>query len=170
VKSRSYRLDGADYGRDRYHREELIARAIHKGSQRAGQAFIRVNCAPHSFFAYRLRMFGHERGPSPGPATPPGVFWLAHSGTIFLDESATFLLKPRYALLRVLQERQFEGGVGGSRVITIEMFESSPLLIAIWGGAIASGTFRSDLFCRLNICPDLMSPSPAAERRHSDAC
>ena len=101
--------------------KELIARAIHKNSQRAGQAFISVNCAaiPSSLIASEL--FGHEKGAFTGALQRrQGRFELAHSGTIFLDEIGELPAETQIALLRVLQERQFER-VGGSRVIPTDV-------------------------------------------------
>ncbi|MEK6299266.1 MAG: PAS domain S-box protein [Acidobacteriota bacterium] len=101
--------------------KELIARAIHKGSQRAGQAFISVNCAaiPSSLIASEL--FGHEKGAFTGAMQRrQGRFELAHSGTIFLDEIGELPAETQIALLRVIQERQFER-VGGSRVIPTDV-------------------------------------------------
>jgi formate hydrogenlyase transcriptional activator len=132
--------------------KELIARAIHKGSQRAGQPFIAVNCAsiPSSLIASEL--FGHEKGAFTGALQRrQGRFELAHSGTIFLDEIGELPAETQIALLRVLQERQFER-VGGSRVIPADV-----RIIAATNrdlpAAIASGTFRADLFYRLNVFP-----------------
>jgi transcriptional regulator with PAS, ATPase and Fis domain len=137
--------------------KELIARAIHKGSQRAGQAFITVNCAsiPSSLIASEL--FGHEKGAFTGALQlRQGRFELAHSGTIFLDEIGELPAETQIALLRVLQERQFER-VGGSRVIPTDV-----RIIAATnrdlGAAIASGTFRPDLFYRLNVFPIHVPP------------
>ncbi len=132
--------------------KELIARAIHKGSQRAGQAFITVNCAsiPSSLIASEL--FGHEKGAFTGALQRrQGRFELAHSGTIFLDEIGELPAETQIALLRVLQERQFER-VGGSRAIPTDV-----RIIAATNrdlpAAIASGTFRADLFYRVNVFP-----------------
>ena len=137
--------------------KELIARAIHKGSQRAGHAFITVNCAsiPSSLIASEL--FGHEKGAFTGALQRrQGRFELAHSGTIFLDEIGELPAETQIALLRVLQERQFER-VGGSRVIPTDV-----RIIAATnrdlGAAIASGTFRPDLFYRLNVFPIQVPP------------
>jgi PAS domain S-box-containing protein len=132
--------------------KELIARAIHKASQRAGQAFISVNCAaiPPSLIASEL--FGHEKGAFTGALQQrQGRFELAHSGTIFLDEIGELPAETQIALLRVLQERQFER-VGGTRVIAtdVRIIAATNRDLA---GAIASGTFRSDLFYRLNVFP-----------------
>jgi formate hydrogenlyase transcriptional activator len=142
--------------------KELIARAIHKGSRRAGQPFIAVNCAsiPSSLIASEL--FGHEKGAFTGALQRrQGRFELAHTGTIFLDEVGELPAETQIALLRVLQERQFER-VGGSRVISTDV-----RVIAATNrdlpAAIASGTFRADLFYRLNIFP--IHVPPLRERR-----
>jgi formate hydrogenlyase transcriptional activator len=137
--------------------KELIARAIHKGSERAGHAFVAVNCAsiPSSLIASEL--FGHEKGAFTGALQRrQGRFELAHSGTIFLDEIGELPAETQIALLRVLQERQFER-VGGSRVIPTDV-----RIIAATNrdlpAAIASGSFRADLFYRLNIFPIHVPP------------
>ncbi|MCU1262826.1 MAG: sigma54 specific transcriptional regulator, Fis family, partial [Bryobacterales bacterium] len=137
--------------------KELIARAIHKGSQRVGHAFIAVNCAsiPSSLIASEL--FGHEKGAFTGALQRrQGRFELAHSGTIFLDEIGELPAETQIALLRVIQERQFER-VGGSRVIPIDV-----RIIAATNrdltAAIAAGTFRADLFYRLNVFPIEVPP------------
>src|SRR6202166_3034815 len=101
--------------------KELIARAIHKHSKRSGQAFISVNCAsiPSSLIASEL--FGHEKGAFTGAVQRrQGRFELAHSGTIFLDEVGDLPAETQIALLRVLQERQFER-VGGNRIIPTDV-------------------------------------------------
>ena len=132
--------------------KELIARAIHKGSQRAGNAFITVNCAavPSSLIASEL--FGHEKGAFTGALQQRrGRFELAHSGTIFLDEIGELPAETQIALLRVLQERQFER-VGGSRVISsdVRIIAATNRDLA---AAITAGAFRADLFYRLNVFP-----------------
>ena len=132
--------------------KELVARAIHKGSQRAGQPFVTVNCAsiPSSLIASEL--FGHEKGAFTGALQRrQGRFELAHSGTLFLDEIGELPAETQIALLRVLQERQFER-VGGSRAIPTDV-----RIIAATNrdlpAAITSGSFRADLFYRLNVFP-----------------
>jgi transcriptional regulator with GAF, ATPase, and Fis domain len=137
--------------------KELIARAIHKRSQRSGQAFISVNCAstPTSLIASEL--FGHEKGAFTGALQKRrGRFEQAHSGTIFLDEVGELPAETQIALLRVLQERQFER-VGGSRVIPtdVRVIAASNRDLA---AAIVSGTFRADLFYRLNVFPIHLPP------------
>jgi PAS domain S-box-containing protein len=137
--------------------KELIARAIHKHSQRSGQAFISVNCAsiPSSLIASEL--FGHEKGAFTGAVQRrQGRFELAHSGTIFLDEVGDLPAETQVALLRVLQERQFER-VGGNRILPTDV-----RVIAATNrdltAAIAAGTFRADLFYRLNVFPIEVPP------------
>ena len=137
--------------------KELIARAIHRRSQRSDRAFISVNCAaiPPSLIASEL--FGHEKGAFTGAVQQRrGRFELAHSGTIFLDEIGEIPIETQVALLRVLQERQIER-VGGSRSIPVDVrviAASNRDLLA----AIAAGTFRSDLFYRLSVFPIEMPP------------
>src|ERR1700683_1096003 len=137
--------------------KELIARAVHKGSQRAGQPFITVNCAsiPSSLIASEL--FGHEKGAFTGALQRrQGRFELAHSGTIFLDEIGELPHETQTALLRVLQERQFER-VGGNHVLSTDV-----RVIAATNrdltAAVASGAFRADLFYRLNVFPVHVPP------------
>jgi PAS domain S-box-containing protein len=137
--------------------KELIARAIHKHSQRSGEAFISVNCAsiPSSLIASEL--FGHEKGAFTGAVQRrQGRFEMAHSGTIFLDEVGELPAETQIALLRVLQERQFER-VGGNRI-----FPADVRVIAATNRdlteAIAAGIFRADLFYRLNVFPIEIPP------------
>jgi PAS domain S-box-containing protein len=142
--------------------KELIARAIHKHSRRSGQAFISVNCAsiPSSLIASEL--FGHEKGAFTGAVQRrQGRFEMAHSGTIFLDEVGELPAETQIALLRVLQERQFER-VGGNRILPTDV-----RVIAATNrdltAAIAAGTFRADLFYRLNVFP--IDVPPLRKRR-----
>jgi PAS domain S-box-containing protein len=137
--------------------KELIARAIHRGSQRAGQPFISLNCAaiPTSLIASEL--FGHEKGAFTGAMQlRQGRFELAHSGTIFLDEIGELPAETQVALLRVLQERQFER-VGGNRVLSTDVRVIAATNRDL-SAAIASGTFRADLFYRLNVFPIQVPP------------
>src|SRR5262245_14532864 len=132
--------------------KESIARAIHKRSNRAARAFIRVNCAaiPPSLIASEL--FGHEKGAFTGATgRRPGRFESANGGTIFLDEIGDLPAETQVALLRVLQEREFER-VGNSRPISVDV-----RVVAATNrdlrAAVAAGTFREDLFYRLNVFP-----------------
>ena len=137
--------------------KELVARAIHKSSQRASHPFITVNCSaiPPSLIASEL--FGHEKGAFTGALQRrQGRFELANSGTIFLDEIGELPAETQIALLRVLQERRFER-VGGSRMIStnVRIIAATNRDLA---AAIASGTFRADLFYRLNVFPIDLPP------------
>jgi transcriptional regulator with PAS, ATPase and Fis domain len=132
--------------------KELVARAIHKRSHRSSRAFVSVNCAaiPRDLIASEL--FGHEKGAFTGATQQRlGRFELAEGGTIFLDEVGELPAVTQIALLRVLQEHEFER-VGGSRSIHADV-----RVIAATNrdlqSAIAGGTFRSDLFYRLNVFP-----------------
>jgi transcriptional regulator with PAS, ATPase and Fis domain/CHASE3 domain sensor protein len=132
--------------------KELVARAIHKRSHRSSRAFVSVNCAaiPRDLIASEL--FGHEKGAFTGATQQRlGRFELAEGGTIFLDEVGELPAVTQIALLRVLQEHEFER-VGGSRSIHADV-----RVIAATNrdlqAAIAGGTFRSDLFYRLNVFP-----------------
>src|SRR5258708_28054573 len=101
--------------------KELIAHAIHKSSQRAGQAFVSVHCAATPSSLVTSELFGHDNGAFTGASQRrQGRFELAHSGTIFLDEICELPADTQIALLRVIQERQFER-VGGTRVIPADV-------------------------------------------------
>jgi formate hydrogenlyase transcriptional activator len=142
--------------------KELIARAIHKRSRRSSRAFVSVNCAaiPSSLIASEL--FGHEKGAFTGATQRRlGRFEHAEEGTLFLDEVGELPAETQIALLRVLQEHEFER-VGGNQPI-----RANVRLIAATNrdleAAIAAGTFRSDLFYRLNVFP--IEIPPLRERR-----
>jgi len=137
--------------------KELVARAIHKRSPRSSRAFVSINCAaiPQNLIASEL--FGHEKGAFTGALQRRlGRFELAERGTIFLDEIGDLPAETQVALLRVLQEREFER-VGGNQALRADV-----RVIAATNRdlqtAISSGTFRSDLFYRLNVFPVEMPP------------
>jgi len=137
--------------------KELIAHAIHKQSLRSSRAFVNVNCAaiPPSLIASEL--FGHEKGAFTGATQRRmGRFELADGGTIFLDEVGELPPETQVALLRVLQEHKFER-VGGVQTIKSEVrvIAASNRNLYL---AIASGSFRSDLFYRLNVFPIEVPP------------
>jgi PAS domain S-box-containing protein len=137
--------------------KELIARAIHKRSKRAGQPFIAFNCAgiPSTLIASEL--FGYEKGAFTGAQQRRlGRFELAEGGTIFLDEVGDLPVETQIALLRVLQEREFER-VGGMQPIAtdVRVIAASNQDLE---DAIAAGTFRLDLFHRLNVFPIEVPP------------
>ncbi|HSA29953.1 MAG TPA: sigma 54-interacting transcriptional regulator [Phycisphaerae bacterium] len=137
--------------------KELIARAIHKRSARAAGPLISVNCAALPATLISSELFGHERGAFTGAQQRRiGRFEMATDGTIFLDEIGDLPPDVQIALLRVLQERTFER-VGGTHVI-----RTNARIIAATHrdlqAAVAAGTFRSDLFFRLNVFPIEMPP------------
>ena len=132
--------------------KELIARAIHRRSKRANRAFIRVNCAaiPPTLIASEL--FGHEKGAFTGATQRRlGRFELADGGTIFLDEIGELPAETQTALLRVLQEREFER-VGGSHSVSVDVRILSATNRNL-KAAVEAGAFRQDLFYRLNVFP-----------------
>jgi PAS domain S-box-containing protein len=142
--------------------KELVARAIHKRSSRAARAFVSLNCAaiPSSLIASEL--FGHEKGAFTGALDRRlGRFELADGGTIFLDEVGELPMDTQIALLRVLQEREFER-VGGTKPIPANV-----RVIAATNRDLQEsregGAFRSDLFYRLNVFP--IEVPPLRERR-----
>jgi PAS domain S-box-containing protein len=137
--------------------KELIARAIHKRSQRSARPFVSVSCAaiPHSLISSEL--FGYEKGAFTGAVQRRlGRFELAEGGTIFLDEIGEIPLDTQVALLRVLQEREFQR-LGGSKVIRadVRIIAATNRDLA---AAIDAGTFRNDLYYRLSVFPIEMPP------------
>jgi len=137
--------------------KELVARAIHRRSRRSSRAFVSVNCAaiPRDLIASEL--FGHEKGSFTGALQRRvGRFELAEGGTIFLDEVGELPTETQIALLRVLQEREFDR-VGGSHAI-----RANVRVIAATNrdleASIAAGSFRGDLFYRINVFPIEIPP------------
>jgi PAS domain S-box-containing protein len=144
--------------------KELISRAIHKRSHRSEGPFIRVNCAAIPPSLMNSELFGHEKGAFTGAAQRRlGRFEAADGGTLFLDEVGEIPVETQIALLRVLQEREFER-VGGNQPINVDA-----RIIAATNrdltAAVADGTFRRDLFYRLNVFPVEM---PALRERIED--
>jgi len=137
--------------------KELVANAIHYGSPRAKQAFVKLNCAALPVSLIESELFGHEKGAFTGAIrTKQGKFELADKGTIFLDEIGSVSLDVQYKLLRVLQEREFER-VGGPRPIKTDV-----RIIAATNKnleqAVEEGAFRGDLYYRLNVFPIYLPP------------
>ena len=137
--------------------KELIARAVHKRSQRSGHPFVSVNCAALPATLVSSELFGHEKGAFTGATQRRlGRFEMADGGTIFLDEVGELLPDIQAALLRVLQEREFER-VGGGQPIHIDVRVIAATNRDL-NAAVANGTFRQDLLYRLNVFPIEMPP------------
>jgi PAS domain S-box-containing protein len=137
--------------------KELVARAIHRRSNRSSRAFVSVNCAAIPRYLIASELFGHEKGAFTGAIQQRlGRFELANGGTFFLDEVGELPPETQIALLRVLQEQEFER-VGGTRPI-----RANVRVIAATNrdlqSAISAGSFRSDLFYRLNVFPIEIPP------------
>lgn len=142
--------------------KELVARAIHTFSQRCEKPFVEVNCAAIPEDLIESELFGHEKGSFTGAtAQRRGKFDLANEGTLFLDEIGDMSLKTQAKVLRILQERKFER-VGGNRTIEVDV-----RVIAATNkdlpSQIAAGTFREDLYYRLNVIPFHVPPLKARQ-------
>ncbi len=137
--------------------KELIARAVHKRSQRSGRPFVSVNCAALPPTLVSSELFGHEKGAFTGATQRRlGRFEMADGGTIFLDEVGELLPDTQAALLRVLQEREFER-VGGGQPVQVDVRVIAATNRDL-NAAVANGTFRQDLLYRLNVFPIEMPP------------
>jgi DNA-binding NtrC family response regulator len=137
--------------------KERIARAVHARSQRSSGPMVSVNCAAIQPSLIASELFGHERGAFTGALHRHlGRFELAEGGTIFLDEIGDLPAETQITLLRVLQEREFER-VGGSQPIRADVRVVAATHRDL-RAAIAAGTFRSDLFYRLNVFPIHIAP------------
>src|ERR1700682_5086780 len=137
--------------------KELIARALHRRSRRSARAFVAVNCAaiPPSLIASEL--FGHEKGAFTGALQRrAGRFEAADGGTIFLDEIGELPVETQIALLRVLQEREFER-IGSTEPLKVDVRVVAATNRDL-GRAVEAGTFRQDLFYRLNVFPIRIPP------------
>lgn len=142
--------------------KELVARSIHFHSQRKDRPFVEINCAAIPEELIESELFGHEKGAFTGAvAQKKGKFDQADGGTLFLDEIGDMSLKTQAKILRILQERKFER-VGGNRTIEVDV-----RIIAatnkVLEDEIRSGSFREDLFYRLNVVP--FTVPPLRERR-----
>jgi transcriptional regulator with GAF, ATPase, and Fis domain len=137
--------------------KELIARAVHKRSDRSGRAFVSVNCAALAPTLISSELFGHEKGAFTGAVQRRlGRFELADGGTLFLDEVGELLPDTQVALLRVLQEREFER-VGGAQPIHVNVRVIAATNRDL-SAAVSTGSFRQDLFYRLNVFPIEVPP------------
>jgi nitrogen regulation protein NR(I) len=144
--------------------KELVARALHEHSSRRDKPFIKVNCAAIPKELIESELFGYERGAFTGAvASKPGRFELANGGTLFLDEIGEIPIEMQVKLLRALQESEFER-VGGIKTIRVDV-----RLVAATNRdlkkLIAAGSFREDLFYRLNVVPIRL---PALRERTGD--
>jgi two-component system, NtrC family, response regulator AtoC len=144
--------------------KELVARALHENSSRCDKPFIKVNCAAIPRDLMESELFGYERGAFTGAVgSKPGRFELASGGTLFLDEIGTIPVEMQVKLLRALQEHEFER-VGGIKTIRVDV-----RLVAATNSDlkkdIAAGTFREDLYYRLNVVPIRL---PSLRERYED--
>ena len=142
--------------------KELIARSVHRASQRANKPFIAVNCAAIPETLIESELFGHEKGAFTGAVSVQrGKFEIADSGTLFLDEIGDMSLNTQAKVLRVLQEQEFQR-VGGTRNIRVDV----RLITATnknLSDEIKKGAFREDLFYRINVI--ILNAPPLRERK-----
>src|SRR5262245_33839409 len=137
--------------------KELIARAVHNASRRKDKPLIKLNCSALPTGLVESELFGHEKGAFTGATEKrTGRFELADGGTIFLDEVGDLPPEVQVKLLRVLQEREFER-VGGTKTIRVDVRVIAATNRDL-GQAVAAGTFRQDLFYRLNVFPVQLPP------------
>ena len=142
--------------------KDLIARALHQHSRRASGPFVKINCTAIPENLLESELFGYEKGAFTGAvASKPGKFELADKGTVFLDEIGDVPGAIQVKLLRVLQEREFER-LGGTKTLKVDV-----RLVAATNrdlrAALEQGTFREDLYYRLNVVP--ISIAPLRERK-----
>ncbi len=137
--------------------KELVAQAIHEASPRRNKPFIKINCAALPETLLESELFGHEKGAFTGAAgTRIGRFELADNGTLFLDEIGEMPLLLQAKLLRVLQEQQFER-LGSARTVSVDVRIIAATNVRL-EDAVAAGSFRNDLYFRLNVVPIVLPP------------
>jgi len=137
--------------------KELVANAIHFNSARSSKPFLKLNCAALPDMLIESELFGHEKGAFTGAIEQrSGRFERADGGTLFLDEIGTLNLTAQAKLLRILQEKEFER-IGGTRTLRVDV-----RIIAATSKdlerSIEEGTFREDLYYRLNVFPIFIPP------------
>lgn len=137
--------------------KELVANAIHYNSLRTSKPLVKVNCAALPGNLVEAELFGYEKGAFTGATTQKaGKFELANGGTIFLDEIGSLILESQGKLLRVLQERELER-LGGTKTIKVNVRLVAATNIEL-SSAVEDGSFREDLFYRLNVYPIYLPP------------
>ncbi len=137
--------------------KELVARAIHDNSERAGQPFVKVNCAAIPEELIEAELFGSEKGAyTSSVGQTDGKFFLAHKGTLFLDEVGDMSMRVQAKVLRVLQEGEFQR-VGGSETVQVDVRVISATNKNL-EKAVKEGRFREDLLFRLNVVPVFVEP------------
>ncbi|MFV0439120.1 MAG: nif-specific transcriptional activator NifA [Desulfopila sp.] len=137
--------------------KELVARAVHDSGSRRDKPFIKINCAALPETLLESELFGHEKGAFTGAhASRAGRFEMANHGTIFLDEIGEMPLALQAKMLRVLQEKQFER-IGGSKTFDVDVRIVAATNVGL-EEAVERGTFRADLYYRLNVVPIVLPP------------